>query len=265
MKPFLKWAGGKRWLAANIAGRCSTEHKRYFEPFLGGAAVFFELDPNWAVLSDSNQDLIETYHVVRDDPQGVYSGLAALHAKHSAETYYRVRGSRPENALRRAIRFIYLNRTCWNGLYRVNRNNIFNVPIGTKSTVLFPDDDFEAWASRLRRADISSCDFEESIEKASGGDLIYVDPPYTVRHNRNGFLKYNQKMFSWNDQIRLRDSLVRAAGRDCLVFVSNADHESVRDLYREFGEVHSIPRSSVISGSVGHRGITAELLVIGNG
>ena len=176
-----------------------------------------------------------------------------------------MRQNEPESAIDRAVRFIYLNRTCWNGLYRVNRRNEFNVPIGTKSAVIFPDDDFVAVSDALRCADLVACDFELAIDEGNAGDIIYVDPPYTVRHNKNGFLKYNKNIFSWDDQIRLRNCLGRAANRGCIIFVSNADHASVRDLYEGFGTVFSVPRASIIAGSPAYRGATSELLVMRNG
>jgi DNA adenine methylase len=221
--------------------------------------------PQSAILSDVNGELISTYEAVRDFPTEIHERLSQLHAIHCKEIYYFQRESVATDAIDAAVRFIYLNRTCWNGLYRVNRQNKFNVPIGTKNSVVFPTDNFAAISTLLKRAQILRSDFEEIINNASCKDLIYVDPPYTVMHNMNGFVKYNQEIFSWSDQIRLRDSLVKARDRGCHVFVSNADHESVRDLYADFSDIYSMPRASVIAGTSNSRGQTSEILVAHHG
>lgn len=203
--------------------------------------------------------------MVRRSPREIYAGLEQLQADHSKETYYRVRSGRPEAPIDAAIRFIYLNRTCWNGLYRVNRQNEFNVPMGTKTAVLMPDDDFALVAAKLRRVTLAVADFETIIDEAASGDLVFVDPPYTVKHNMNGFLKYNQDIFTWQDQVRLRDCLARAKRRGCHIVMSNADHESIRDLYRGFAPTESVARFSIIAGSSKARSETTELLMVHHG
>jgi DNA adenine methylase len=265
MKPFLKWAGGKRWLTKQLAAYLPDTFNRYFEPFLGSGAVYFELAPTDAVLSDANEELIATYCAIRDHPGEIHERLASLHQRHNAALYYEQRSLRAKDPVEAATRFIYLNRTCWNGLYRVNQKNEFNVPIGTKESVIFPDDDFDLVSQALKGADISSRDFEDSIDKAKNGDLIYVDPPYTVKHNFNGFLKYNQVMFSWDDQVRLHDCLVRARSRGCHIVISNADHHSIRELYSDFDDMKSLSRASIIAGKSTARSPTTELLVVHNG
>jgi DNA adenine methylase len=265
MKPFLKWAGGKRWLTKQLAVHLPETFNRYFEPFLGSAAVYFELTPARAILSDANEALIATYCAIRDHPEEIHESLSRLHMRHNSALYYEQRALRTDDPIKAATRFIYLNRTCWNGLYRVNQKNEFNVPIGTKSTVLFPDDDFNLIAEALAKAEIRAGDFEISIDRAQCGDLIYVDPPYTVKHNFNGFLKYNQVMFSWDDQVRLHDCLVRARERGCHIVISNADHHSIRELYSDFDDMNSLSRASIIAGKSSARSSTTELLVVHNG
>lgn len=130
--PFLKWAGGKRWFVEHTADLIPTFSGRYFEPFLGSGAIFFHLSPKGAVLSDSNTDLIKTYQAIRDDWEAVLFLLELHHRKHCKDYYYSIRSSEPSDKVEAAARFIYLNRTCWNGLYRVNLKGKFNVPIGTK-------------------------------------------------------------------------------------------------------------------------------------
>lgn len=261
-KPFLKWAGGKRWLSKILPSYLPESYKRYIEPFLGGGAIFFTLSPNSSFLSDVNSELINAYISIRDHPKEIYLGLDDLNKRHNHDLYYSIRGSKPKDNIESALRFLYLNRTCWNGLYRVNRRNEFNVPIGTKTSVLFEDDNFFAISKALKNAELSAVDFEVAIDSASEGDLLYIDPPYTVKHNFNGFLKYNQSIFSWDDQIRLHDALVRAKYRGCHIIVSNADHQSVHSLYSDFSETYTIPRASVIAGKSKARGLTSELLVV---
>jgi DNA adenine methylase len=265
MRPFLKWAGGKRWLAKQLAGYVPSVFGNYVEPFLGSAALFFELLPAPASLSDANRELIETYCAVRDHPEEVFAGLSQLHRIHNKEVYYQQRSSSVANDVERAVRFIYLNRTCWNGLYRVNQRNEFNVPIGTKNSVIFPDENFIVISDALKHANLVCCDFELAIDSANYGDVIYVDPPFTVKHNLNGFLKYNQVMFSWDDQVRLHDCLVRARDRGCHILMSNADHQSIKDLYSDFGPLRALPRASIIAGNSRARGPTTELLVVHHG
>lgn len=265
LTPFLKWAGGKRWFVARYGRVFPQSFNRYFEPFLGSAAVYFYLRPDEAILSDLNPELINTYNALRNTWRKVYSALAEHSNAHSEAYYYSVRASLPSSSVDRAARFLYLNRTCWNGLYRVNKRGEFNVPIGTKDSVLLDSDDFAGISSQLKDAKIKKVDFEETINCAGFEDLIFVDPPYTVRHNLNGFLKYgflkyNDKIFSWDDQLRLRDALVRADGRGAYIVMTNANHESIREIYSDF-HLASMPRHSVLSGVLHGRGATEELLI----
>jgi DNA adenine methylase len=199
--PFLKWAGGKRWLAPRLQDLVPKSYNRYFEPFLGSGATFFALNPEFATLSDTNAELINCYCSIRDDPSQIISLLKTHKSRHSRDYYYQMRRVELSEKIERAARFIYLNRTCWNGLYRVNLNGIFNVPIGTKDSVVLDTDDFSKISCLLKSIVIECCDFEHSIDKAVDGDFVFVDPPYTARHNHNGFIKYNEHLFSWADQI----------------------------------------------------------------
>lgn len=263
LTPFLKWAGGKRWLARRCREWFDTDYERYIEPFLGSASMFFALRPRASILADSNSRLIEAYIEVRRDPSAVEASLARYQQLHDNEYYYAERGRQyPDSAAERAAQFIYLNRTCWNGLYRVNGRGEFNVPRGTKESVVLETDDFPAIAASLERATLVAQDFQDTMCLAGRGDLVYVDPPYTVKHNHNAFRKYNEKIFSWEDQVRLKKAVVAAIGRGAKVAVSNADHKSVKELYRGVGRQRSIGRKSVISGRAQHRGEINELLVL---
>lgn len=211
MVPFLKWAGGKRWFISQFPGFFPKKYNRYIEPFLGSGAVYFSLQPASAILADANINLISTYRAIKDDPEGVVRELEKHHGNHSSEYYYNIRDAEvPSAPEKMAARFIYLNRTCWNGLYRVNLHGKFNVPIGTKSKVIMPGDDFKGVSDLLSSAELKDCDFEDVISMAEKDDFVFVDPPYTVKHNDNGFIKYNENLFRWDDQVRLRDSLLKA-------------------------------------------------------
>jgi len=147
-------------------------------------------------------------------------------------------------------------------LYRVNLKGHFNVPRGTKSTVLFDTDDFVATSAALKDAELFAQDFAKTMAHARRGDFVYVDPPYTVKHTYNGFAKYNDKIFSWEDQVRLRNSVTAAIERGALVAISNADHDSVIELYRNIGARRKLSRKSVIAGSAMNRGTVDELLIL---
>jgi DNA adenine methylase len=187
--------------------------------------------------------------------------LRALQKQHSIDLYYRIRAVRPIDPLERALRFIYLNRTCFNGIYRVNKGGDFNVPIGSKDTVEYPKGYLKTIADCLATASLQVAGFDDTINTAGKGDFVFIDPPYTVRHNNNNFVKYNSKLFSWSDQLKLASAIKRAARRGAEIMLSNANHYSVRELYRGFGNHCRIKRSSILAAEPLHRGKTTELLI----
>jgi len=260
--PFLKWPGGKRWLVASHSEWLIRSEGQHIEPFLGGGAVFFHLRPNISILTDSNEELIDTYSAIRDDPQGVFEQLRRHHSRHCSSYYYLMRSRKPRTTVSRAARFLYLNRTCFNGLYRVNLKGVFNVPIGSKTSVLLSTDDFSATSRLLSGAELMVSDFEKAISRAGDGDFVYADPPYTVKHNNNNFVKYNEKIFSWSDQIRLAKAVRSAASRGAYIMISNADHLSVRELYADsIWSCSSVSRYSRLASSSEYRRGTTELIV----
>ncbi len=264
ISPFLKWAGGKRWLVNWDILPVPDNYDRYIEPFLGGGAVFFHLRPANSVLSDLNEELILLYRIIRDEPEELYRQMLLHHKSHSKSYYYKMRNSTKFDDLKKAARFLYLNRTCWNGLYRVNLKGEFNVPIGTKSSVLFNTDDFVAISKVLRGAKLKCADFEEIIDDTKEGDFLFVDPPYTIKHNYNNFLKYNEKIFSWDDQIRLKNVISNAAQRGVAIAVTNADHAAIRSLYEGFGEYLRLHRHSVLAADSAKRSASTEALFTAN-
>lgn len=258
--PPLKWAGGKRWFVSGYSDILPKSFNKYIEPFFGSGAVFFSINPKNAVISDINSEIINLYEIIRDDPVGITEKLKYHQRHHSESYYYSVRAMKPRSKLGMAARTLYLNRTCWNGLYRVNLNGVFNVPKGTKNSVILESDDFKRLSSVLSGVDIRCQDFEIVIDSAMKDDFIFVDPPYTVAHNNNGFIKYNQHLFSWSDQLRLRDSLIRASGRGVKFVLTNAAHSSVKELYDGFDQI-VVNRAGVISGDITKRGRFEELVV----
>jgi DNA adenine methylase len=255
-KPLLKWTGGKRWASVAIASLAPQVYGRYFEPFLGGGAVFFHLRAWPATLSDVNADLINAYSQIRDAPNALYNRLAKM--KISEDAFYAVRASSPRSALTKAARLIYLNRVAFNGIYRVNRSGQFNVPYGCKPGTTLPTEEELLRASQaLARRSIKVLDFEDALDAATRGDLVYADPPYTNKHNDNGFRRYNEQIFSWSDQVRLAAACHRAVKRGVSVIVSNANHAEVAQLYSEFSS-RAACRYSGISGRSLSRGVVTE-------
>lgn len=260
--PFLKWAGGKRWFVQRHADLIPKTFNRYIEPFLGGGSVFFYLQPSQSLLGDTNPDLIAAYRGIKENWKGVVKSLQYHSHQHSDKHFYAVRETRPKEGIARASRMIYLNRTCFNGIYRVNLRGEFNVPRGTKDSVLLESDRFDQIAKLLEGADIRITDFEVLIDEAQAGDFIFADPPYTVRHNFNGFVKYNEKLFSWQDQERLAKGLIRAKNRGVHILSTNANHSSIRELYDDYGfNLITTSRFSSISASSEHRKQFEELIV----
>ncbi len=264
LTPFLKWAGGKRWLSSSYPEIIPREFDQYIEPFLGGGAIFFGLLPKRAILSDVNYDLILTYQAIREDWQAVQKALERHQRGHSKEYYYKERNRVRRTLYEKAAQFLYLNRTCWNGLYRVNLHGKFNVPKGTKSNVILPTDDFQSISNALKCATLLSVDFEDVMENAASGDFVFIDPPYTVKHNVNGFIKYNEKIFRWEDQIRLASAVVRAAKRNVKILITNANNGSIRNLYRDVGYSKKLDRYSVLAGDKNSRGKISEIAIMIN-
>ncbi|MBX3561167.1 MAG: Dam family site-specific DNA-(adenine-N6)-methyltransferase [Sphingomonas sp.] len=260
MRPFLRWAGGKRWLASTGSVRF-PKARRYVEPFLGGGAIFFSQDASGAVLSDLNPYLINAYRWMRDDPSHLCEALQKHFDLHDSDYYYSVRGQLGFVSLDDAAAMIYLNRACFNGLFRVNLAGKFNVPIGTKLYELRDRQEFTAWSEKLKTAEIIVEDFETVIDRCEDGDFVFLDPPYTVKHNGNGFIEYNEKIFSWDDQVRLAACLSRASDRGVEFLLTNGDHDNVRALYSDRYTLVSQERGSEMAGKAAHRGQTTELLV----
>lgn len=263
--PPLKWAGGKRWFAANHKNLIPKKFNKYIEPFVGSGALFFDIQPESALLADLNGEIINLYSVIRDKPKELAVKMWQHHRNHDKEYYYKMRSMVCKTDLTKAARTLYLNRTCWNGLFRVNLSGEFNVPKGTKDKVVVETDNFPLLSSVLKDVDLKCQDFEVSIDSAVSGDFLFIDPPYTVAHNNNGFVKYNQNLFSWDDQIRLRNAVLKAVHRGVYVVCTNANHQSVKDLYTDDAfNVQVVARASTISGASKSRGKFEEIVIQAN-
>jgi DNA adenine methylase len=260
-QPFLKWAGGKRWLFRRYRHLFPARIERLLDPFVGGGSSLFYLQPTSALLSDLNGDLVDLYTAVRTDPRRVTRLLIRYHHSHCKKFYYAARAKKPNELFKKAAWLLYLNRTCWNGLFRVNLRGEFNVPIGTKTKVFSSIDELD-WASTLlNKATVRHSDFERVIDCAVEGDVVFADPPYFEKDESQRFLKYNSAVFSWPDQLRLRNALLRARDRGATCFITNANHGSLVKLYKRYGSILEISRHSVLSGANHGRGLDHEILV----
>lgn len=209
-RPFLKWAGGKSKLIPQIRIYLPEPHtcKKYYEPFLGGGAVFFYLQPCAAILTDVNSELIATYNCVKDNLEDLIAQLKIHAYHHSKEYYYTLRETKVKTDLEQAARLIYLNKTCFNGLYRVNSKGKFNVPLGRyKNPNICPIDLLLSASDGLQSAQIKQADFSDVLNHAtSSDDFVFFDPPYHPISSTSYFTTYSRNSFSKDDQIRLRDT-----------------------------------------------------------
>jgi DNA adenine methylase len=257
----LRWAGGKRWLLPTIMKLVGTrQYSAYHEPFLGGASIFLGLRqfPK-ASLRDSNRELIATYRTIRDH----HTELAArvLRYGNNPETYYSVRASVPDCKIERAARFLYLNHTSFNGIYRVNLDGVYNVPFGNRPSPQIPTAEHLGYvAKRLARAKLGTGDFAKCIKHVNEGGLVFLDPPYTVAHNHNGFIKYNQRLFSFDDQKRLSALIDEIKERGAYYILANAAHESIATLFSKGDMLIETTRRNSIGGSNATRGTATEYL-----
>lgn len=262
---FLKWAGGKNWFVKHQSHRLPANYQRYIDPFAGGGSLFFYLEPEQAIINDVNTELVTTYSAIQQDWQRVERKLREHARNHSEAYYYQVRDMKPRQPYAIAARMIYLNRTCFNGIYRVNRKGKFNVPIGSPHPVITNTDCFQERARILQGAIISHGDFEPIIDQAIAGDFLFCDPPYAVLEE-NRFVSYTRNEFNWNDQIRLRDALVRAQQRNVQIIMTNVNHPEVRALYEGHNGflLDEVSRFCSISGTSNGRQQYSELIVSAN-
>jgi len=264
-RPFIKWAGGKAQLLPELTKRLPTKIKRYFEPFLGGAALFFHVSPQEAYLADTNPELVGCYKAVRDDVESLIRELGQH--RYEEDYYYSVREwDRKDDfsslsAVTRAARFIYLNKTCFNGLYRVNSKGHFNVPFGNYSNPTIVDANNLRECSRvLARAELKVSDYAMIVDEVEKGDFVYFDPPYAPLSVTSSFTAYTKQGFSYADQEALREVCYRLDRKGVHFMLSNSSNSQMQELYRDF-TIHLVAANRAINSKASERGPVQEILV----
>jgi DNA adenine methylase len=256
--PFLRWAGSKRQHVPFLRALWNGAYSRYVEPFAGSAALFFAVRPPRALLSDLNEDLIQAFKAVANQPQDVWRALSRL--KPDRSNYYVVRSRRPQELRppERAARFIYLNRFCFNGLFRTNRSGEFNVPFGAPKNTNVPTlEQLRACSRLLRRASVFHADFRKTLGLVRSGDFVYLDPPYAVS-NRRVFIEYGSSIFTLTDLEELGQLLAQISDRGATFVASYADCREARLAFRGW-PWRRVPVRRNVAGFLGARRMQYEL------
>ena len=263
--PIVKWAGGKRQLLLDLKTRLPKKYNRYFEPFVGGGALFFDLSPINAYISDINQELINLYNVIRDAPLDLIDDLS-LH-KNTLEYYTTIRNiDRTKeyesiSNIKKASRFIYLNKTCFNGLYRVNKKGFFNVPYGKYSNPkLFNKENIIAVSDTLKQTQIECANYTRILDYVQKNDFVYLDPPYIPLSETSYFTSYSKENFSEKDHLELKDLCDRLDSLGVKFMLSNSDCSISNELYSEY-KIEKIYASRHINANSQGRGKISEILV----
>lgn len=263
-QPFLSWAGGKRKLIPLLVSHLPSDmcRRRYVEPFLGAGSLFFKVGPTNALLSDANPFLIAAYEGIRDHADAVRGELKKHIESHSSAHYYRTRDAynRLRHSAAQTARFIYLNKTCFNGIFRVNTKGQFNVPKGSKDRPTMPlREDFQAIAKALSHATLTHGDFSKTLANVAASDFVYLDPPYPALNGTAYFTHYTSDRFDSKAQERLAENVKQVDNRGASFLMSNADVDSIRALYANFDMV-SVPVQRFVSCK-GKRVPVSELLI----
>lgn len=266
-KPFLHWVGGKREMIERYPEVIPSTFENYYEPFLGGGAMLFHLQPEVAFLNDSNAELISTYSGIRDSPEEVISLLADIKKRHSKEFYLSVRAlDRTDHFsdftdAEIAARMIFLNQAGFNGIYRVNQKGQFNVPIGSSlNRVINNSEAILLTSSFLKNHKFSSVDFEKATVTATSGDFVYLDPPYFPVSAYSDFTRYTKEQFSLDDQERVAEVFKKAAKAGAKVLLSNSNVPAIHELYKDYN-ISLISSSRSLSSDKNKRGNVEEVLV----
>ncbi len=266
LRPILKWAGGKRSLATRILEELPAQIDTYYEPFVGGAAVFLALAEEKrfkrAVITDKNAQLINLYTVVRDDLEPLLRALEKLQVQISEADYYAIRAKRGGTEVQRAARLIYLNKTGYNGLYRVNSSGEFNVPYGRyKRPKVYDPERLRAASDALKGVKIEIRDFEDSCSKAKPGDAVYLDPPYLPLSKTSSFSAYHSEAFGLTEHRRLAEVFAKLVDKRVTAVLSNSDTAETRELYQRF-KPYGVQVRRPINSVASRRGAVSELLVV---
>ncbi|WP_137743653.1 DNA adenine methylase [Robertmurraya siralis] len=272
-KPFLKWAGGKRQLLPYIRNKIPKKIGTYYEPFIGAGAVLFDLQPKKAIINDVNSELANVYHVVKDHFEELITELKMHEENNNSEYFYEIRDlDRVQrrydslSSIEKAARMIYLNKTCFNGLFRVNSQGQFNVPFGKyKNPQIVNELVLKGVHNYLRANEVSilNVDFEEAVEPAKKGDFVYFDPPYDPISDTSSFTGYSLNGFSRDDQLRLRDLCVKLDKKGCKFLLSNSATEYIKGIYNEKGfHVEIVSATRNINSIASKRGKIDEVVVM---
>lgn len=268
VRPFLKWAGGKRQLLSEIRKCVPANFNTYFEPFVGAGAVLFDLQPDRAVVNDINGELMNAYRVIQDDVEWLIHDLKQ-HRNEKSYFYFirdldRTDEYRQWSPAQKASRILYLNKTCYNGLFRVNKKGYFNVPFGNyRAPQIVNEKTLRAVHRYLSGNDVSimRTDFETAVARAGSGDFVYFDPPYDPLSDTASFTGYSLGGFNKNDQLRLRDVFMELDKRGCKVLLSNSATDFIKDIYRHF-HIRSVSAGRNINSVGSRRGKIDEVLVM---
>ena len=274
-RPFVKWVGGKCQLLEQFRlmnlyppEKFNPKTGRYFEPFVGGGAVFFDLLPKRAFLSDLNNELVVTYNVIKDDVESLIKSLKKH--QNNKEYFLKIRAKNVDKLkeVEIASRFIYLNRTCFNGLYRVNSRGGFNVPFaGNKNPLICDEINLRKISKALKYVEIKKQDYKEVLKKAKKGDFVYFDPPYYPINKTSSFTSYTKENFLEKEQIELRDTFVKLTKRGCFVMLSNSDTPFINEIYLKkkikgkLIRVNKVYAGRMINSDASKRGKITEVLV----
>jgi DNA adenine methylase len=271
VKPYLKWAGGKRQLLPVIENYIPDENEinTYYEPFIGAGAVLFARQPSNAVINDHNTQLITTYKVIKDQVEELIRLLQAHKESNTKEYFYDIREQDRKldtfntlSDVEKAARFIYLNKTCYNGLYRVNSQGLFNVPFGKyKNPAICEEITLRSINQYFNSSNITilNGDFSEAVKNAGEGDFVYLDPPYHSPNNMN-FTGYQAGGFNEGEQVRLYETYLQLTSKNVKCLLSNSDTDFIRDLYKDFN-IHTVKATRAINSDASKRGKVNEVLV----
>lgn len=264
---FVKWAGGKRSLLPQLSRLLPKEIKRYFDPFVGGGSMAFYIlkkyKPEEAFLSDINEELINALNIIRTKADELMALLRNYRKAHSEKFYYQMRSQDPSklNDIERAARFIYLNKTGFNGLYRVNSKGLFNVPFGKyKNPSLFSEKDFREIASLLKNAHIEIKQFYDTIINAKSGDFVYFDPPYYPLKKGKSFTKYTKSDFLDKEQEKLAEIFKELDKKGCKLMLSNSDTDFIKTLYKGY-TINKVRAKRMINCDATKRGEINEVVI----
>ena len=269
LQPFTKWTGGKRQLLPIIKSLMPDNYNNYFEPFIGGGALFFDLSPDKAVINDFNNELINCYQQIKKYPQKLIELLAKHQENNSKEYYLELRSADRDNRIdkmtnvERAARIMYMLRVDFNGLYRVNSKNQFNVPYGRYKNPKIVDSDLILSISQYLNSNnikILTGDFEKAVQDVVAGDFVYFDPPYIPLSETSAFTSYTHEGFTYEDQVRLRDCFKKLDEKGAFVMLSNSSSPLVEELYKDFN-IHKAEANRTNGAKTSSRGKISEIIV----